>query len=1052
MATSFGDIEGTLGLDVTAIDALDQYDKKLTESIQVMGQAEQAVKQMDAALASSSQAAQTWDPFPKQDKMEAARAGLNNWTNSLKESPNAFAGLMDKNGELIPQLEKTEGVLGMLKGGLTSVGETTQQFGHLIGEFIKSPLKFAGEAIQGFFMALGPVGAGILAIGTAATFIGTQLWGMGATAAKVGDHIGDMADTMAISTEATSRLDYAMGVAGGSLERGSNLIFQIQTRMASSPKEFGEGLDKIGLSIAELQAMQPDQQLYAISRAFQEHTNSSNRAAVAMDLFSRAGRDSIPLLMKDLTGLAAESERLSVIWSEEDADAAEEFTMATARLDKAISALSTSVGKVLTPAMTVAVELLTDFVVAAGNADEWLRYFLIPVGDAPGAIKKMDDASKDNNKTLTDAEKIYQRAISGQLNLTNATGDAIDIQKLMEDAQKKAAAEAEKATAARKKEEAALIKVGQAMDEVTKSYNESRAAAEAFANAQIAEIPDKELGNFGKWTLPPEFNLSTITAAMSVEQLQRAGLHTAAALRILGTAAGNLPKPVKDAQDAIEEATEKTRDWGKTFESIFSGAANILNNLEGRWYEFGAIIARTGQQAIAAFSSGDMLGGTIALVTGGIAAIGKAFEDQEKKINPIREAYIQTAGGLHELNVQAMEATGSLRLVEDLLDADTEEEYTKALDALNQALEWYNQLEADRAKLAEARLAIGEKQVDNLNAILGPLSEQTRQWSDLEEQIAAAKKEGKEFDELLAQQAGTIQYSATQLEDLGLIAVATFSSALASGMSFSQAVEAAGPALKTLEEAFRAVGVETDNEYLRILMVQGAILDNNPALLKAIGALGESFAGLDAMGQLNVETFRAMERTGSDMYARLQAEVAATGGATEDALLPMQDFLHDAEEAAKKLGIPLDENTQMLIDQSKELGIWKEQGKSATDLLIDKMNELVDSVAKFIDNLNNIPDTEYTVTERWQRIAADNGFEAPEAPATSQAMGGTGRANGPTWFYTAGNEDWAFSGEGKTFEDRMQADSGGSGPDLSFLPQMIKDGIRDGFQEARGAA
>ena len=114
------------------------------------------------------------------------------------------------------------------------------------------------------------------------------------------------------------------------------------------------------------------------------------------------------------------------------------------------------------------------------------------------------------------------------------------------------------------------------------------------------------------------------------------------------------------------------------------------------------------------------------------------------------------------------------------------------------------------------------------------------------------------------------------------------------------------------------------------------------------------------------------------------------------------------------------------------------------------MNELVDSVRALVDNLNNIPDVSYTVTEERR---THNVVEAPEAGdrVTGQAMGGTGHANGPTWFYTAGNEDWAFSGEGKSFDDRMAAEGGG-GPDLGFLPQLIKDGIRDGMQEARGAA
>jgi hypothetical protein len=103
---------------------------------------------------------------------------------------------------------------------------------------------------------------------------------------------------------------------------------------------------------------------------------------------------------------------------------------------------------------------------------------------------------------------------------------------------------------------------------------------------------------------------------------------------------------------------------------------------------------------------------------------------------------------------------------------------------------------------------------------------------------------------------------------------------------------------------------------------------------------------------MSVDTFEAMERTGFQTYSTLQAKAAEAGGTTKDALIPMQRYLHDAADEAEKLGIPLDDNTQMLIDQSKELGVWKDIGKDATQALTDSMTDLVNKVSELIDRLS----------------------------------------------------------------------------------------------------
>lgn len=110
--------------------------------------------------------------------------------------------------------------------------------------------------------------------------------------------------------------------------------------------------------------------------------------------------------------------------------------------------------------------------------------------------------------------------------------------------------------------------------------------------------------------------------------------------------------------------------------------------------------------AAGAIGTGATIGGAVALGAAtagiGLAAVGayfalkKMLSDPEKKINPIREQFVQLHGGLAALNIQAQAAGVSLTA---MLNARTPEAYNKAINELNAALD---SQAADIAGLDEA--------------------------------------------------------------------------------------------------------------------------------------------------------------------------------------------------------------------------------------------------------------------------------------------------------------------------------------------------------------
>lgn len=252
--------------------------------------------------------------------------------------------------------------------------------------------------------------------------------------------------------------------------------------------------------------------------------------------------------------------------------------------------------------------------------------------------------------------------------------------------------------------------------------------------------------------------------------------------------------------------------------------------------------------------------------------------------------------------------------------------------------------------IAEARA-----EIDELNKVeaRGRGVEWAQKMADAQKRLA----------EGLAAQKGAAAGAGAELENLGLIALAAYNAAIESGMTHLQALNAAGPALTQLITAYENLGLSTDNAAVKALMMQASLLKNNPELLSGIDGLAQALLAMGNMGVLNEDTFREMQAAGQRMFERLSAEVEKNGGSARDALLPMQAYLREAAEQARRLGIPLDENTQRLIDQSKELGIWQEKSEDPAKTMIGLMEGIRDAVLELGDALRGLPSRVTTEVE-----------------------------------------------------------------------------------------
>ncbi len=434
---------------------------------------------------------------------------------------------------------------------------------------------------------------------------------------------------------------------------------------------------------------------------------------------------------------------------------------------------------------------------------------------------------------------------------------------------------------------------------------------------------------------------------------------------------------------ALSSAASKTERFAAAMVAgvgIAQGAASIYRAVGDASTRMGASMdgAMAGLQSGAMFGPwGAAAGAAIGIVAGLFTnKLKKAVEEANKEIKGIEDGLIKTYGSMDQLRARAellgvafvdfgQQGKVGLEMMKTMAK-ELEERTLAVRDAASKVTAGFAAMVpalttgfSDIAK----RVTDTEKASRDAAAEVKRLTDQgITSGVEFEKANELAKKTANELTQALSAQHKQSLILGQSLKDVGLIGVASFAAAYASTRSYSEALKQVGPSLATLGQAYKDLGLDVEDVALKHLVIASTVQQNNPALMAAIDGQAGAMQGLAQLGLLNVDTFSAMQRTGMEMYGKLQSEVEKTGGTTRDALLPMQSYLQQAAEQARLLGIPLDANTQELIDQSVALGIWKDKGKSANDLLIEGMSTLVNRLNDLISGLTNIPSPTFTVT------------------------------------------------------------------------------------------
>jgi hypothetical protein len=226
---------------------------------------------------------------------------------------------------------------------ITAVDNTRQAF-----ESVKRNLTGLENSANLVRSTLAGIGAGL----SAGAFVGFVKNSIDAA-----DALDDVAQKSGVAVESLSALGYAAKIEGINVEDLGGSLVKLNVGLqaaANGSTEMRDAFAAVGVSVAELQNIRPDEAFLRIAESFQSMDDGAEKSARAVRLFGRAGADLIPLLNQGRDGLAAmgdEARRMGLVISSEAAAEAARFNDNLTKLSASAEAFGVAIGNIVLPSL-----------------------------------------------------------------------------------------------------------------------------------------------------------------------------------------------------------------------------------------------------------------------------------------------------------------------------------------------------------------------------------------------------------------------------------------------------------------------------------------------------------------------------------------------------------------------------------------------------------------------------------------------------------------------------------------------------------------------------
>ena len=235
----------------------------------------------------------------------------------------------------------------------------------------KAGLGRAEGQARAFQDRIGAVGKSMVTVGGAisgfAVAAGASLLAVAQSAANFGDDLQKAGLRTGVATETLQGLKFAAEQSGSSFEavtKGLKNLARSSSEANQDVAEYADSFERVGVVAGDVngELKATDELLLELADAFADLENDAEAAALAQDIFGKAGGDLLPLLKEGREGIEALSEEglaLAVVFSQDLSDAAADYIDAQNELATSVGGLKDAIGVALIPALTDTVDEMT---------------------------------------------------------------------------------------------------------------------------------------------------------------------------------------------------------------------------------------------------------------------------------------------------------------------------------------------------------------------------------------------------------------------------------------------------------------------------------------------------------------------------------------------------------------------------------------------------------------------------------------------------------------------------------------------------------------------
>ena len=219
---------------------------------------------------------------------------------------------------------------------------------------LSSGLKRASARLKSWGSTMAGIGTKMTAIITA---MSTPAILAVKTFVSVGDAMNKMSARTGAAVEFLSSVGFAAEQSGADLQTFEKGVIGMQRTMLNAERGLSTAVDslsELGLTVNQLSGKSPEQQFMLLADAVASVNDPSRRAALAMQVFGKAGQKLIPMMAGGAAGikaLQAEAASLGRTMTTEQAQAAADLTDAWNRVKSAWTGAAQQGGASLAPAL-----------------------------------------------------------------------------------------------------------------------------------------------------------------------------------------------------------------------------------------------------------------------------------------------------------------------------------------------------------------------------------------------------------------------------------------------------------------------------------------------------------------------------------------------------------------------------------------------------------------------------------------------------------------------------------------------------------------------------